>query len=67
MFLGDVDDGLWVLCPLSAGLLRRVESIVLTLPPHIFLRAGDAIHLLSARDAACGLPMRRRLSPSPGC
>ncbi len=51
LFLEDVEDGLWELCPLAPGLLRRVESMVLTLPPHIFLRAGDAIHLLSARDA----------------
>ncbi len=51
LFLEDVEDGLWELCPLSPGLLRRVEALVLRLPPHIFLRAGDAIHLLSAREA----------------
>ncbi len=50
-FAAHVEQALWVLHPLSDRLLRRTQVMALTLPPHIFLRAGDAIHLLSARDA----------------
>jgi predicted nucleic acid-binding protein len=41
----------WVLLPVSDGVLRNVEAAVRNLPAHVYLRAGDAIHLVSARDA----------------
>ena len=40
-----------MLLPVSASLLRDVESAMERLPPDVFLRAGDAIHLVSAREA----------------
>lgn len=50
-FLTDVTTGVWSLLPLSDGLLRRVPAVVQGLAAGVFLRAGDAVHLLSARDA----------------
>ena len=37
--------------PLMEEILRRVDAAVDTLPAQVFLRAGDAIHLVSARAA----------------
>ena len=51
LFLKDVDDGVWALMSVSGDLMRRVESAVLKLRHDVFLRAGDAIHLLSAAEA----------------
>jgi predicted nucleic acid-binding protein len=51
-FLSHVDSGLWTLVPVTAGLIRRVTSLVATLPPDVFLRAGDAVQLVSALEAA---------------
>lgn len=51
LFLQDVDGGVWRLLPLTSDLLRRVGLTVARLAPQVFLRAGDAIHLLSARDS----------------
>ncbi len=50
-FAQDFEDGLWVLWPVSNGLLRRIEKAVLDLPAEVFIRAGDTVHLLSAREA----------------
>jgi predicted nucleic acid-binding protein len=50
-FLSHVDSELWTLVPVSAGLIRRVTSLVATLPPDVFLRAGDAVQLVSALEA----------------
>lgn len=50
-FLGDVQSGVWVLLPVSDRLLRRVEAAVSALPPAAWLRAGDAIHLVTARES----------------
>jgi len=50
-FLEDVEGGVWTLLPVSDGVLRNVEAAVRNLPRHVYLRAGDAIHLVSARDA----------------
>jgi hypothetical protein len=36
------------LIPVTTDLLRRVDRFVRSLPPQTFLRAGDAIHLVSA-------------------
>jgi predicted nucleic acid-binding protein len=51
LFLEDVRNGVWVLFPVSDRLLFRIESLIAALPPGVYLRAGDAIHLVSAQDA----------------
>jgi predicted nucleic acid-binding protein len=51
LFLEDVADGVWDLIPVSAGLLARVEERVLRSGRMVFLRAGDAVHLLTAAGA----------------
>ena len=50
-FLAHVDSELWTLVPVTASLIRRVTSLVATLPPGVFLRAGDAVQLVSALEA----------------
>lgn len=47
----DVDAGVWTLLPLSDALIGKLEAEVARLPAHLFLRAGDAVHLVTARDA----------------
>lgn len=51
LFRGHVEEGRWTLLPVSISLLRDVESAMERLPPDVFLRAGDAVHLVSAREA----------------
>lgn len=51
IFRADVDEGVWLLLPVSDALLRKVEIATQSLPRDVFLRAGDVIHLVSARDA----------------
>jgi predicted nucleic acid-binding protein len=50
-FLEDIRNDIWVLVPVTDLILRRVELLTRTLPSSIFLRAGDAIHLVSAVEA----------------
>jgi predicted nucleic acid-binding protein len=50
-FLVHVDSELWTLVPVTASLIRRVTSLVASLPPEVFLRAGDAVQLVSALEA----------------
>jgi predicted nucleic acid-binding protein len=50
-FLAHVDSELWTIVPVTAGLIRRVTSLLATLPPEVFLRAGDAVQLVSALEA----------------
>ena len=49
-FLDDIRQGTWVLLPVSARLLYLVDSLASTLPADLYLRAGDAIHIVTARD-----------------
>ena len=49
-FLEDVRNGVWVLLPVTERVLYRVEALVAGLPPTACLRAGDAIHLVSALE-----------------
>ncbi len=51
VFLKDVRNGVWILLPLSDHLLFQVESRIGGLPPSLYLRAGDAIHLVTAQEA----------------
>ncbi len=50
LFLEDVRKGVWSLFPLSERFLFKVDAIIGKLPPSVFLRAGDAIHLAAARE-----------------
>jgi predicted nucleic acid-binding protein len=51
LFRQDVTDRIWRLLPVSDQLLNRVEEELRTFPPVAPLRAGDAVHLLTAREA----------------
>ncbi len=48
-FLGDVQDAVWTLLPISEPFLLRVTSLVAALPNELYLRAGNAIHLAAAK------------------
>jgi predicted nucleic acid-binding protein len=50
-FLEDVRNQVWVLLPVSERILYRVEALVAALPPAAYLRAGDAIHIVTALEA----------------
>jgi predicted nucleic acid-binding protein len=50
-FLEDIRAETWILLPITERVLRQVETRVRTLPRNFFLRAGDAIHIVSALDA----------------
>ncbi len=50
-FLDDVKNEVWQLLPVTQYLLRQVELLTRTLPREVFLRAGDAIHIVSAVEA----------------
>lgn len=49
-FSAHVAQGLWILAPVSESLLRRTGAQLLSLPPGVFIRAGDALHLATAAD-----------------
>ncbi len=50
-FRTHVEEGLWMLLPITEALLGQAETAIRNLAPQVFLRAGDAIHLITARDA----------------
>jgi predicted nucleic acid-binding protein len=50
-FLADVRSEVWMLLPITDHILNRIESLTRALPHEIFLRAGDAIHIVSAVEA----------------
>ena len=50
-FLEDVGNEALVLVPVTNLILRRVEFLTRTLPSGTLLRAGDAIHIVSAVEA----------------
>jgi len=49
-FREHIDKGLWTLVPLNSRLIGRVSSAMRSVPPHVFLRSGDAVQLISAQD-----------------
>lgn len=51
LFLEDIADEVWRLLPVSERILREVEAMTRRLPKTMPLRAGDAIHIATARDA----------------
>jgi predicted nucleic acid-binding protein len=50
LFLADLDDGIWELFPLTDSVLRKVGDLTRSLPTSCFLRAGDAVHLVTALE-----------------
>ncbi len=46
----DESVGLWEWLPLTAGVRAAVADVYGRLSPDVFLRTGDAVHLLSARE-----------------
>jgi uncharacterized protein len=55
LFLEDVRAGSWSLVPVTESLLAAVETRVRALKRRkVFLRAGDAVHLVTARLAGFG-------------
>lgn len=51
LFLADVRSGVWNLISVSDAVLEAVQRKVRRLPDSVFLRAGDAVHLVSASQA----------------
>ena len=49
-FLKHADTGVWTLVPVGEQLLKRMSSLVSTVPAGVYLRAGDAVHLITARE-----------------
>lgn len=49
-FIKHVDAGVWTLIPVSDTLLKRMISLVSSAPPGVYVRAGDAVHLITAHD-----------------
>ncbi|MCC6807270.1 MAG: type II toxin-antitoxin system VapC family toxin [Deltaproteobacteria bacterium] len=47
----DVEAGVWTLIPMDNAVIARVESSLSGIDQKIFIRAGDAIHLVSAQLA----------------
>ena len=54
LFAQDVADRVWRLLPVTDLLLHRVEAELRTFPADTPLRAGDAVHLVTAREAGFG-------------
>ena len=49
-FSGHVSESIVQLIPVSENILRVVEAVVAKLPTAVFLRAGDAVHLATAKQ-----------------
>ena len=49
-FLDDLKNQVWTLIPITDQLLYRVEFFTRNLPSKAYVRAGDAIHLVSAAE-----------------
>lgn len=52
VFREHVERDLWNLIPVTATLLRRTATLIRGAPASVPLRAGDAVHLASALEAA---------------
>ena len=49
-FEDDCTQGLWTWLPVTAALATRVAGVFARLPRSVFLRAADALHLISAQE-----------------
>lgn len=52
-FREHVEEGVWSLVPVTERLLWDVSQALRTLSKSVFIRTGDAIHLISARQEGC--------------
>jgi predicted nucleic acid-binding protein len=50
LFQGHVEEGVWTLVPISDRLLWDLSQVLRAIACGVFVRAGDAIHLISARQ-----------------
>jgi predicted nucleic acid-binding protein len=50
-FYEHVQEGLWKLIPVHEALLRRTSALIVSVPPHLFIRTADAVHLTAAHEA----------------
>jgi predicted nucleic acid-binding protein len=50
LFEQDIQDEVWALLPVSAALMRKVAQSVRGLPANVLIRAGDAVHLVTALE-----------------
>jgi hypothetical protein len=51
IFLTGVSNGAWKIWPVTTTILHRVALRITAMPPEVFLRAGDAVHLTTAIDS----------------
>ena len=51
VFLGDVEEGIWQLSPVNQAVLLRLANRVMALPADLFIRGGDALHLVTAQES----------------
>src|SRR4051812_25967066 len=49
-FLEHAGAEIWRFVPVTDRLLRKMTTWVANLPPEVFIRAGDAVHLTTAMD-----------------
>jgi predicted nucleic acid-binding protein len=49
-FESDVQIGIWRFAPAHENRLRRAGLAALSAPDHLFLRAADAVHLVTAQE-----------------
>ena len=49
-FSKHVEDGLWNLVPVNEALLRRTSALMVSAPVNLFIRAADAVHLVTAHE-----------------
>jgi predicted nucleic acid-binding protein len=50
-FTDDIDAGIWRLFPITDALLAHAHSRYQSLPPSLFVRSADCLHLCSAAEA----------------
>lgn len=51
LFHDDVTGGIWTLVPVSESVLDEVRRRIARLRSNVYLRAGDAVHLVTAKEA----------------
>jgi len=51
LFLGDIDSGVIVTIPVTETILRKVDAATRKLPAGCYVRAMDALHLVTAADS----------------
>lgn len=50
-FSTQAEEGIWKLLPVTETALRNTAAALLAAPDTLYLRAGDVVHLQTARDA----------------